>query len=299
MRNGRKMSEMSNLQFAVLLCLPVIVFLVTVIGYPLGYAMVLSLHDISFFGGLDTQFVGGKHYSEIFFSPRFWHAVGVSLRFTGESVVMTIFIGLGLAIVMAKPFKGKKLFRSLVILPWAVSTYSLGIMYKYLWKGHTSIFTAVTALFGREAPVEIVSEKTVVEVLALGNAWHLAPLVAFFLLANIETIPTRLYDLAEIDRMKSFGKFVHVTLPYLRVTLWVFTAIVCVLSLKVFDYIYVQTGGGPGSASATLTYEVYKSTFLGMNFGYGAAMSFYLLFVIILLTVLLYFFWGKKELKAK
>lgn len=299
MRARRKMSEMSNLQFAVFLCMPVVVFLIMVIAYPLGYAMILSFHDISFFGGLDTKFVEFKHYREILVSPHFWHALLVSLRFTAESVLLTIPIGLGLAIIMAKPFKGKKLFRSLVILPWAVSTYSLGIMYKYLWKGHTSVFTAIAALFGRQTPVEIVSGKTVIEILALGNAWHLAPLVAFFLLANIETIPTRLYDLAETDQMKSFGKFIHVTLPYLRVTLWVFTAIICVLSLKVFDYIYVQTGGGPGTASATLTYEVYKSTFLGMNFGYGAAMSFYLLLVIIVLTMLLYLFWGKRELEAK
>ncbi len=138
-------------------------------------------------------------------------------------------------------------------------------------------------------------QKRVVEALAVGNAWNLAPLVAFFLLANIETIPERLYDMAEVDKLGPFGRFYYVTLPYLRYTLFVFTAITAVLSLKVFDYIFTQTGGGPGVASATLTYQIYKESFLHLNLGYGAAMSFYLLLLILTVTFTLYFVWGRKE----
>jgi multiple sugar transport system permease protein len=299
MQLQKKMSEISDLKFAILLCVPVIVFLLAIVVYPLAYTLVLSFYDIGFFGGIKTEFVDGKHYFEIISSESFLNALLVSLRFTAESVVLTLLIGLGIALILSKHFRGKKLVRSLVILPWAVSSYSLGIMYKYLWKGHTSIFTAIGALFGSQTAVEFVNERNVIEVLAVGNAWNLAPLVAFFLLASIETIPTRLYDLAEIDQMTKFGKFFHVTLPYLRITLWVFTAIMSVISLKVFDYIYVQTGGGPGTASATLTYEIYKNTFLGMNFGFGAALSFYLLLLIIIITIMLYLFWGKRELAKK
>ena len=67
------------------------------------------------------------------------------------------------------------------------------------------------------------------------------------------------------------------------------------MSLKAFDYIYVQTGGGPGTSSAALTYQIYKESFLNMNIGYGAALSFYLLVVIIVTTLFLYFIWGRKE----
>jgi multiple sugar transport system permease protein len=77
----------------------------------------------------------------------------------------------------------------------------------------------------------------------------------------------------------------------------VFTNIVAVLSLKAFDYIYVQTGGGPGTASAALTYEIYKQSFLDLNLGYGAALSLYLLLLIILTTLLLYFVWGRREVQ--
>ena len=78
-------------------------------------------------------------------------------------------------------------------------------------------------------------------------------------------------------------------------SLFVFTAIVSVLSLKVFDYIFTQTGGGPGLASATLTYQIYKESFINLNLGYGAALSFYLLVLILAVTFALYFVWGRRE----
>jgi multiple sugar transport system permease protein len=168
-------------------------------------------------------------------------------------------------------------------------------MFKYVWRGGTGIPTALAHLFGFNARIDLLGEQTVIEALALGNSWNLAPLVAFFLLANIETIPLRLYDMAEIDHMGPFRRFFYVTLPYLRFTLFVFTAICSVFSLKLFDFIFVQTGGGPGMASATLTYQVYKESFTNLNLGYGAAMSFYLLILILVMTFTLYFVWGRRE----
>ena len=85
------------------------------------------------------------------------------------------------------------------------------------------------------------------------------------------------------------------TLPPLQFTLFVFTCITTVLSLKLFDYIFVMTGGGPGTASATLTYQLYKISFIDLKLGYGAAMSFLLLFMIVGSTFLLYFIWGRRE----
>ena len=109
------------------------------------------------------------------------------------------------------------------------------------------------------------------------------------------TTPTRLYDLAAIDRMTRWEIFRHVTLPPLRFTLFVFTCITTVLSLKPFDYIFAMGRGGPGDASAVLTYQLYKISFKDLNLGYGAAMSFFLLALILGSTFLLYLLWGRRE----
>jgi multiple sugar transport system permease protein len=171
-------------------------------------------------------------------------------------------------------------------------------MFSYLAKGQTGIGTAIAAAFGASGAVSFVNRDWVIEGLALGNAWNMAPLVAVFLLANLKTIPSRLYDLAAVDRLSAFETFRYVTLPPLRFTLFVFTCITTVLSLKLFDFIFVLSGGGPGTASATLTYQIYKISFKDLDLGYGAAMSFLLLTMIVGSTFLLYLVWGRREVRT-
>jgi multiple sugar transport system permease protein len=291
----RRTSELSNLQFALLLALPVLVFLVLVVAYPLGYAVWLSLHEVRFFGGYRADFVGVDNYAKVIADPKFWWSAWVSVRFTVESVVLAMLVGLGLALVLNRPMRFAGLFRTLVILPWVISLYGTGILFAYMAKGQTGLATALASLLGGTEAVNFVRTDTVIEVLAVGNAWNMAPLVAFFLLANLKTIPQRLYHLAAIDRLSTFQTFWNVTLPPLRFTLFVFTCITTVLSLKLFDFIFVLSGGGPGTASATLTYQLYKISFKDLNLGTGAAMSFLLLAMIIGSTLMLYLLWGRRE----
>ena len=121
MKSRRRIRELSNFQFAVLLALPVFIFLVVVILYPLGYAAWASFHRIMFFGGYRTSFVGLQNYAAVLKSEAFWNGLRVSLRFTAESVALTLLIGLGIALVLARSFPGKRIGRALVILPLAVS----------------------------------------------------------------------------------------------------------------------------------------------------------------------------------
>lgn len=292
---GGRTRELSNFQFALLLALPVILFLVLVVAYPLGYAGWMSLHQIVFFGGYRTNYIGFEHYAAMFADPRFWWSVWVTCRFTLESVILAMAIGLGLALVLNRPMRLAGLVRTIVILPWCVSLYGTGIMFAYLAQGQTGFVTAVAYFFGADRPVNFINQTWVIEVLALGNAWNMAPLVAFFLLANLKTIPTRLYDLAAVDRLSPLETFWNVTLPPLRFTIFVFTCITTVLSMKLFDYIFVLSGGGPGRTSQALTVEIYKSSFKDLNLGEGAAQSFFLLFLIVGSTLALYFLWGRKE----
>lgn len=296
-RHPKNMKELSDFQFGLMLTLPIIVFLMIVIIYPLVYALWVSFHQINFFGGYRITFVGFENYATVLHSPDFWHSLKISLRFTVESVILTLLIGLGLALALANLFQGKlkAIGYVITILPWAFSRYAVAVQFKYLWEGRKGFITALSYLFGKGVIVNVLGQNTVVEAMAIGNAWNLAPLVTFFLLANMETIPSRLYDLAELDHLGPFRKFFYVTFPYLRYTLFLFTCIVTVLSLKVFDLIFLQTGGGPGIASTTLTYQIYKESFVNLNLGYGAAMSFLLLVIIIALTLLLYMVWGQKE----
>jgi len=292
---GGRQAELSNLQFALIVTIPVLLFLVIVVAYPLGYAFWLSFQTIGFFGGYTADFVGLDNYKAVIADPDFWRSLWVSIRFTVGTVVATLVIGMGLALILRDLTGRMKWLRAIIILPWAVSPYGAGILFAYLGRGQTGIGTAVSAAFGSDQTLNLISADWVVEYLAIGAAWNMAPLLAFFLLANMSTTPKRLYDLAAIDQMNRFEVFLHVTLPPLRFTLFVFTCITTVLALKTFDYIFTMTQGGPGSASSVLTYQLYKVSFINLDLGYGAAMSFFLLAFILLATFLIYIFWGKRE----
>jgi multiple sugar transport system permease protein len=292
---ARAPRELSDTQFALAIGMPVFVFLVLVVAYPLGYAIWMSLHKIIFFGGYRSHFVGLSNFARVLADANFWWSSWVTVRLTVEAVVLTMLLGLALALMLNRPIVAGGLVRTLVFLPWCVSLYGAGLMFAYLARGQTGLGTSIAYAFGSTLSVDLMTRDAVIEVLAVGAAWTMAPLVAFFLLANLKTIPRRLYDLAALDRLSRFETFWHVTLPPLRYTLFVFTSIITVLSMKLFDFIFVMTGGGPGTTSATLTYQIYKVSFKNLDLGYGAAMSFYLLFLIVASTFVLYLAWGRRE----
>lgn len=287
--------EFSDTQFALAVGVPVLVFLILVVIYPLGYAVWMSLHRIVLFGGYHSVFVGLRNFSSALGDGEFWWSTWVTVRFTTETVVLTMLIGLGLALMLNRPMWGGGLVRTLVFLPWCLSLFAAGLMFAYMARGQTGLGTSIAYALGITRSVDLMTSALVIEVLAVGAAWTMAPLVAFFLLANLKTIPMRLYDLAALDQFSVLETFRYVTLPPLRYTLFVFTSIVTVLTMKMFDFVFVMTGGGPGQASETLTYLIYKTSFRNLDLGYGAAISFYLLFLIIGTTLLLYLAWGRRE----
>ncbi|SNB77947.1 multiple sugar transport system permease protein [Arboricoccus pini] len=291
----RRTRELSDGHFALLIGLPVIAFLIAVVGYPLIYSIWMSLHKIVFFGGYRATFAGLDNYASVLHDEQFWWSTWVTIRFTIESVLLTMVLGLLIALLLNRRLMLGGLIRTLIFLPWCVSLYGAGLMFAYLARSQTGLGTAILGLLGIDATTDFLSGSSIIEVLAIGNAWTMAPLVAMFILANLKTIPTRLYDLAAIDRLSAFETFRYVTLPPIRFSLFVFTSITTVLSMKLFDFIFVLSGGGPGTASATLTYQVYKRSFKELNLGLGSAMSFYLLFLIIGSTLLLFLLWGRKE----
>jgi multiple sugar transport system permease protein len=290
-RSGR---DLSDTQFALAVGVPVFVFLVLVVIYPLGYAVWMSFQKIVLFGGYHSVFVGFRNFGNALRDSDFWLSIWVTIRFTAETAVLTMMIGLGLALMLNRPIWGGGLVRTLVFLPWCLSLFAAGLMFAYMGRGQTGLGTSIAYALGMSRSVDFMTSALVIEVLALGAAWTMAPLVAFFLLANLETIPQRLYDLAALDRLSRLETFRFVTLPPLRYTLFVLTSIVIVMTMKMFDFIFVMTGGGPGRASETLTYLVYKVSFRNLDLGYGAALSLYLLFLIIGATLLLYLAWGRR-----
>jgi ABC-type sugar transport system permease subunit len=119
--------------------------------------------------------------------------------------------------MLNRPMWGGGLVRTLVFLPWCLSLFAAGLMFAYMARGQTGLGTSIAYALGIPRSVDFMTSALVIEVLALGAAWTMAPLVAFFLLANLKTIPKPLYDLAALDQLSRLETFRFVTLPPLGV----------------------------------------------------------------------------------
>ena len=184
----RRSSELSNLRFALIVSIPVLLFLLLVVAYPLAYALYLSLNQIQFFGGYSAEWAGFTNYVNVVKDGDFWSSLWLTLVFTLETVILTLSVGMALALILKRLPQGWRWLRALIILPWAVSPYGAGIFFGYLGRGQTGVGTALANMFGSSATINFISAQFVIPYLAIGAAWNMAPLVAFFLLANMSTI---------------------------------------------------------------------------------------------------------------
>ena len=136
----RRSSELSNLRFALIVSIPVLLFLLLVVAYPLAYALYLSFNQIQFFGGYSAEWAGFTNYVNVVKDGDFWSSLWLTLLFTVETVILTLAVGMALALILKRLPQGWRWLRALIILPWAVSPYGAGIFFGYLagadWRGH-------------------------------------------------------------------------------------------------------------------------------------------------------------------
>ncbi len=279
-------SRLSDGQYALLLTLPLLVVLVAVIAYPVGYSIWLSLRQIDLVFGRD-EFIGLQNYRNALASAEVWHALRVTIYYT---IVMTIFslcIAVGGALLLNERFRGRPFVMTIVILPWAVSLYATAIVWKYLYSPEWGFFNAVLLRLGLvDRPVNFLSESFAVPSVAIAHAWQIAPLGIYFILATLQVIPEDLYKMAKVDRLGAMGRFRHVVLPYIKTPLLIVMVLITVEAARVFDTIFFLTNGGPGDVSTTLAWVVYRETFQKRAYGLGAAVGWLLVLVTIVITTI-------------
>lgn len=279
-----------------ILIIPVVVVVLALTIYPIAYSFFLSLQEQIWYPQVHYVFVGLQQYVKVLGDPLFLPAIVVMLRFIAEANILSILIGMGIALVMNEPFKGRSVLRTLILLPWAVSEFATGIIWSFIYKGNTvGLLNAILYSLGIvRKPITWVSATFAVEIISIAFAWHMAPLVAFFLLANLQFIPPDIYRQARIDGAGVFRRFRTIILPYLKYSLLIITLLITISAAKTLDIILTLTGGGPGFESSPLSNIIYVRFFKEFKFAYGTAMSWYLILIVIILTTSIFLLMTKK-----
>ncbi len=270
-----------------LLVAPVLVALAAITGYPLIYNIWNSFHfDNLSYGGLPHTFVGIKNYKAVLTNPEWIGGLERTLVFTAVSIVFDIVVGLALALMLHRKFRGRGFLRAAVLVPWAVPTVVSALLWKTMFDPNAGFVDYFLGAFHSAwAGLAWLNANTFRSWVAIfiADSWKNIPFVAILLLAGLQVIPGDVYEAARVDGATWWQSFRRITLPMLKPALSTALIFRTLQALLVFDVIYVMTRGGPGNSTETLSFVNYNTFILNTDFGVGGAMS--LLLVVLALVV--------------
>ncbi|WP_077325553.1 carbohydrate ABC transporter permease [Virgibacillus siamensis] len=224
---------------------------------------------------IEPNFIGFDHYADLLQNGRMWASLGNTFVFTIISVFFEFVLGLAVALLVNKAFFGRGLIRATVLIPWAIPTAVSAMMWKFLYDGQNGViakfFTDIGLVdsMGSLLSTEIGGMFSVI----LSDVWKTTPYIALLLLGGLQVIPKTLYEAASIDGAGKWKQFITITLPMLKLSILVALLFRTLDAFRVFDLIYVLTGGGPANATETISILAYQVMFSQLQFGAGSAIA--------------------------
>ena len=232
----------------------------------------LHLHDLRM-PWLGRPFVGAANYIEAMADSRFWSATAHTAAFVAVTVTIELAVGLVLALALDGGSRARGLVRTAILLPWAIPTVVAALVWRFMFESPAGVATAVLARLGVAAPTWFADALAAWVPLLLADIWKTTPFVALLLLAGLQNIDRSLYEAAVVDGAGPWRQFIDITLPMLRPALLVAFLFRTLDAFRVFDVVYVMTGGGPGAATEPIALYTFSTLLQHLRFGYGSALS--------------------------
>jgi len=272
------------------LVLPAVTVVLLIAIFPLVWTLWESLHvhDLRM-PWRGQPFVGLANFGEILGEPRFWGALLHTAIFTLGSVLPELVLGMIVALTLNQAFRGRGLVRALILVPWAIPTVVTALLWRFLFDGASGIVNVLLVDVGllHQPLVWFVHAVAAWVPIILADVWKTTPFVALLILAGLQNIDAALYEAARIDGAGAWQRFRHVTLPLLKPAILVALIFRTLDAFRVFDLIYVMTGGGPGTSTEPVALYTFTALLQNLRFGYGSALSV-LIFVVTFTLALIY-----------
>ncbi|MFN2744267.1 carbohydrate ABC transporter permease [Bacillus sp. z60-18] len=277
---------------------PAVLFMLALIGYPLIYNILLGFQNLSLanFASQDAGFVGFENYKRLAQENVFWVSLKNTLLYTVGSVVFQFAAGFLLALFFSMKFRLAPFLRGLMMVSWLIPLTVTALLFKFMMASGEGVFNQLLLSWGIiDHPVPWLSNPNVaIWSVIIANIWVGIPFNMLLISAGLGSLPEDVYESASLDGAGRFQKFIHITLPLLRPVITVVMMLGFIYTFKVFDLVFVMTGGGPVQSTEVLSTVSYRYSFNEFQFSMGAA-SANVLFLILLLVSLVYLRLIKKD----
>ncbi|RQV99524.1 MAG: sugar ABC transporter permease [Calditrichaeota bacterium] len=270
---------------------PLILMALIFIVIPVAGTIYLSFfRDVTF---LPDKFLGVDNFRRLVSDLHFWQSIRFTLLFVAVSVFFELIIGLTFALVLNEAFPGRGFLRVAILIPWAIPIAVSARIWELIYNYEYGILNYLVIHLGfSDTAVNWLGSSTgAFFSLVLSDVWKTVPFMTIIFMAGLSTIPHSLYKQAMIDGTTFLQRFRHITLPLLRPALVVALLFRTIDAIRIFDLVFVLTGGGPGGSTTSISLYAYRYYLTG-DFGYGSAISV-VVFLMTAILALLYIKAGK------
>jgi multiple sugar transport system permease protein len=268
-------------RLAYLLCAPAIITMLIVTGYPIGYAVYLSLQKFDLRFPDDKEFVGLANYTDVLTSSTWWSDVATTTLITVASVAIELVLGMAIALVMHRAIFGRGPVRAAILIPYGIVTVVAAFAWRYAFDPASGFLQGTFLLSDTAAPL---TERTgSLIVIVLTEVWKTTPFMALLLLAGLALVPDELHEAAKVDGASTRQRFFRITLPLMKPAILVALLFRTLDAFRMFDTAYIQTGGANGTETVSiLGYNVLINR---VNLGLGSAVSVLIFIAVILIAM--------------
>ena len=242
-----------------------------------------------------NHFVGFGNFSQVFADPQVRQSIENTGWYALFGVVLTLALGTGIALLLHRPFRGRGVVLAIVILPWALPSVVEGVIWSWIYNPNFGVLNSVLKTLHVISHYQLfigTHEIQTILLISLVQVWQITPLAALLVLAALQSIPDELYEGARVDGCSWAQETLRITLPLVRPALAIAAAEALVMSINIFDQVYVLNAAATtGSSLMSTTYFI---TFQNLNFGQGYALSLFATVATILLSLIILKFVYKK-----
>lgn len=264
------------------------VFLILALSiFPLVFSLVLAFMswDLSRLEG-GVNFIGLKNFATLISDGRFWNTARVTLFFVIGSVALQYLLGLGLAMLLNQEIRFRRFFRVTFLIPMMLTPAAVGYVGRMLFNESMGPINDIIKHLGGPLIPWISNPRMALPSLILLDTWEWVPFMTVVLLAGLQSLPPEVFECARVDGANDWSIFRHITLPMLAPVSITVILIRALEAFKLFDIVMVMTGGGPGTATETVTMYAYIVGMKNGNLGYASAIAYSLLIMVVIFSTI-------------
>lgn len=268
---------------------PVMILLLLMFGYPLIKSIVMSFQDYKLSRLDKVSWNNFKNFAAMFSDKNFGLLLKNSVIYVVSAVLAQFLLGLGLALALNGKFKGRGIYQSIVFLPWAFSAFVVGLLFRWSFNGEYGVVNDVLKKLGLiETGISWLGTPGLsLLVVIFAMIWIGIPFFGINILAALQSVPSDIYEAADMDGCGTIRKFFTLTLPYIKPTIIMTILLRTIWIFNSFDLVVIVTEGGPANYSQTLPSYMYTQAFASYDFGLAGAFGV-LLMVILTLYALIF-----------